>query len=153
MSTILDLLEKVELFDAERVFIESIEETDNYAIDMNTDQLYHGWTSEEERLIPSYGFDYGFMKNMMNSLPGFRNPDLKLTGDFHDAFFVSREKLYSGYFEIDSTDWKTQHLVNRYGEKIFGLNPDNETEYFRGHVMDQFAVEVMNRLNLTMHYV
>ena len=57
----------------------------------------------------------------MNSLAGFGNVDLKLTGDFQFELFVD---VRADTFVIDSADEKSQKLKSKYGEMIFGLADD-----------------------------
>lgn len=48
---------------------------------------------------------------------------LKDTGSFHKKFFLDAEK---DGFRIDSTDSKTDDLVEKYGKKIFGLTDNSK---------------------------
>lgn len=154
MSTILDLLEKVEQFDAYDTVLDGIIENENIAVSMNKDQLMSGVDSESRFISPEYQNDnYASLKNSMNPKPGIGIPDLKLTGDFQGGFYLDINSLDRGYFEIDSIDDKTENLLEKYPDEIFGLTDENEQEFFLKNVMDYFAQEVLNKLNLVMHEV
>lgn len=78
---------------------------------------------------------YARYKNAANPQPGLGNVDLRLTGAFHKAIFVA---VGGDSYEIDSSDGKTDDLVNRYGAQIFGLAPGPKTEYVEEHLTPAF---------------
>lgn len=154
MSTILDLLEKVESFDAYDTVLDGIIKNENIAVDMNKEQLMSGVNSENKYVDPEYQSDeYARIKSGMNPRPGFGIPDLRLSGDFHAGFYLDINAIDNGYFELDSTDDKTEHLLKRYSDAIFGLTDENEEVFFAKNVMDYFAQEVLDKLNLVMQNV
>lgn len=50
---------------------------------------------------------------------------LRDTGDFHRNFYVSANETS---FEISSTDEKTEDILRKYGDSIFGLTDENLNE-------------------------
>lgn len=48
------------------------------------------------------------------------------TGDFYREMFVD---VGSEEIEIDSMDYKSDELQDKYGEKIFGLSDESKEEY------------------------
>ena len=88
-----------------------------------------GWYKPNKEGEPSH---YAIEKNKMNSLPGLGIVDLKLTGDFYNAFYFDNNEL-----EVNSSDSKTEKLTERYGKYIFKLTPDSIDE-FRGRFNWQF---------------
>lgn len=154
MSTILDLKEAVQNFNAQQEIYDSIVDSSDVAVEMNRSQLESGKTSDDVDVSPSYFSDfYASMKNRLNSAPTFGVPDLILTGDFHNGFYLDLSKVNQGVFEIDSTDWKSAELTDKYGESIFGLTDENEELLFNEIVMDYFAQKVLDKIGLTLQNV
>ena len=133
--------------------LDSIAISSDRAVVMNIEQLLSGKTSEGSDIAPEYSmFEYSFFKQKLNNSPNFGTPDLKVTGDFHKGFNVRQDQLENGIFEIDSDDYKTSMLTDKYGESIFGLNTDN-TSSFLDIVIDQFAQKVLDQMGLIMKNV
>lgn len=150
MGTILDLLEAVEVFDAESEFLYGIMLNERNAVDLNHSQLQVGEYANNESIMPDYAsLDYADEKQRMNPLPPYATPDLKLSGGFYQGFFLDLGALDNGYFELNSRDHKTDELTAKYGDEIFGLNDDN-TEILMTDVMDYFAQQVLNKIGLVL---
>ncbi len=153
MATIMDLLEAVERFDPMSEVLDSFAISSDRAVVMNIEQLLRGKTSEGADVAPEYSmFEYSFFKQKLNNSPNFGTPDLRLTGDFHKGFNVRQDQLENGIFEIDSSDYKTSALTDKYGESIFGLNTEN-TNSFLDVVIDKFAQKVLDQMGLIMENV
>lgn len=95
---------------------------EDQVIDLNTQQLMMGKTSEGGEVTPGYrSKNYADFKLT-------RNPkgvvDLKLDGGFHSSFFVKPSSKFPVL--LGATDTKTKDLTNKYGEEIFGLNQDSK---------------------------
>jgi hypothetical protein len=93
--------------------------------ELNREQLTKGLNKEGEKLRKYYDKGYAEMKEGMNPIPGYGNPDLKLTGDFYDSFetIADREDI-----TITATDEKTSMLIEKYnksGGDIFGLSSES----------------------------
>jgi len=72
---------------------------------------------------------------------GFKKPiNLKDKGDFYRGIFVD---VRTNTVVIDSADEKTQSLLDRYGEKIFGLDAENAAIYSNEY-MAPAAIKLVN---------
>lgn len=100
------------------VITDSLVETTSAFEDKNRAQMMAGKTKEGEPIGPKYrSMKYARVKQGMNSAPGFRVPDLRLTGEFHRLLDVDVGK---NEFDIISLDDKGPALENKY-PGIFGL--------------------------------
>lgn len=153
MGTIMDLLDAVERFDPKSSLLDSIIENENSAVEMNRDQLLNGRDSLGEKLKEYVDDQYAELKQRMNPLPGYGTPDLKLTGDFHRGFYLDISSIDDGNFELGSTDEKTQELVDKYNESIFGLDKENSELFWFEKVVDSFAQKVLDQMGLIMQNV
>lgn len=125
--TISELLRRVEELDLKRELPRSIENTSGTIAEINRSQLYEGLDSKNVTLNPIYSNPfYAEFKQSLNSRPPNLVPDLRLTGAFYDAFEVTVDPVF---YEIDSSDEKSEHLKLKYGDEIFGLTPDSKSEY------------------------
>lgn len=99
-----------------------VEDNSNEIIELNTeDQLFdRGIGSDGTALKPSYSNPYKKLKQAIGQ-PTDR-VTLRLEGDFYKSFEVI---IGDKQFRINATDKKTKWLINRYGEKVFGLTKDN----------------------------
>ena len=61
----------------------------------------------------------------MGSKAPYRVVDLLLTGNFQKEMILETDDRD---YQILSTDDKTDDLVSKYGENIFGIAPENKTE-------------------------
>lgn len=94
-------------------------------LDSNVAQLREGRDSFGEFLEEYASDDYAQFKKAMGSQAPFGIPDLILEGDFTEGFILT----YKGdSFYFDSTDEKRNHLVDKYGQAIFGLSFKSQTE-------------------------
>lgn len=104
-----------------RAIIENQEEI----LDLNVAQLKQGRDSFGEFLDEYASDDYARFKQAIGSQAPFGKPDLILEGDFTEGFVLE----YRGdSFFFNSTDEKRNHLVDKYGEQIFGLSFKSQTE-------------------------
>lgn len=98
--------------------------TSKIIIEKNQDQMLNGFRADDSYILPEYT-PYTREKKEEKGW----DPDkvtLYDTGDFYNAMFAD-----VSYFdiEIDSTDSKTEDLIEKYGEKIFGLSDESKEEY------------------------
>ena len=121
-----ELANRANNFDVNKEIISSIKEHQAEIVDANVEQLMKGFDSEGKRLEKYSSPEYARMKNQMNPAPGIGNPDLRLEGQFHEAFFVA--EINKDFFKISSKDWKREKLIRWYGIDIFGLNESNKIE-------------------------
>lgn len=116
---IMDLPQKIPVF---------VYETRFEIIRYNTEgQLRKGKKSDGNNIAPDYRNKvYAELKAQSNPLAVFGTPDLFLTGGFYSNFYISVD---TQNYEIDSRDSKTDKLLQRYGENIFGLTQPHKDEY------------------------
>jgi hypothetical protein len=91
-------------------------------VDLNTNQLMNGKDSQGSFLKEYRSAPYAAFKRTLNP-KGVT--DLKLSGDFHDGFFMNANKFP---IIFDSKDTKTGMLTDKYGEDIFGLDKNSLAE-------------------------
>lgn len=121
MGTIRDLKNALKKVNLNTMIVNSIDQTKDALVNFNKEELKHGRDSKGLLLSPEYAlFDYALRKYQQNSLPGFGNPDLFLTGAFYRGFYASVG--FTGIYTLDSSDSKTDGLQRKYGQYIFGVN-------------------------------
>lgn len=127
MTTIKQMLERVESIQLREAVPVIIEDTKDEILRLNKLQLYNRGEDRNAQPLRLYGsLSYALEKNKMNPRPGFGRPDLFVTGQFYRGFNV---KVSKNAFNVSSTDSKTPELVKKYSEDIFGLTPQSKTEY------------------------
>lgn len=106
------------------------------------DQLSAGQDSTGRQIEPEYT-EYTKSLKELKGQPTDR-VTLYDEGDFYRGFNVERlgNKLYT-----DSTDKKTEKLVEKYGEEIFGLAPDN-LQYFIDDILKPRVVNLFKKIVL-----
>lgn len=97
---------------------------------LNVSQLQDSKRSDDATITPPYSRGYAAVK-------GFRDPNLKLTGDFHEAIFFATD---GDTFFLSSTDPKMPMLVDRYSDAIFGIAPSRREDG------KQVALEAVSKL-------
>ena len=94
---------------------ESIKEHEAEISDLNTEQMNQG--------VKGDGTEIGQYANL--AYKGRLKPvDLYDTGSFQDKVYV---EIYDDVFEMNSSDSKTEKLINKYGEKILDLTDQNKS--------------------------
>lgn len=145
MSTILDMIKRVQAFDVEAVTVASMEEVAPDITKRQREQMKQGLNAEGERIGRYRNPDYARMKHAMNAVPGLGNVDLKLTGEFSREIYT---EIRGDQVIIDSTNEKTNDLAKKYGEVIFGLNSDTKAELIDQELQPVFMKHVRNALKL-----
>jgi len=80
------IIQKLQNLNVEAIAIQALEMNTEQMENLNREQLLMGLNSGDEQLNPTYAsMSYASMKQQMNSTPGLGNPDLKLTGAFHNS--------------------------------------------------------------------
>lgn len=138
---------------------EAAENTVADFVELNKDQLMHGFRSDGNTLQPYRSKEYADRKHAMNALPGYGIPDYKLTGAYQAAFVG---EVINGGLQVISMDNKENKLAKREGsvdqnavvnvqegrDAIFGLN-DKSTEVYIGEKFQPEYYEIIHRaLNL-----
>ena len=79
--------------------------------------------------------EYAIFKQQINPLAN-GNVDLIFEGDFTKGLVLKKEK--PSLFTFDSTDSKTEKLVNKYGTQIMGLNQETFNAFQKKEIKDNF---------------
>lgn len=104
-------------------------------IDMIQDQLLHGEDGAGNKLQEYASGIYSSYKKTIGSISS-PVADLKVTGDFYDGMYLNK------FNEIDSTDWKTSKLIEKYGDSIL----DPQEDRLNNFVNEQIIPELMDFL-------
>jgi hypothetical protein len=145
MTTILSMIKRVQSFDVTKAAAEAMEEAAPLLTDRQKDQLLEGKNAKGQKIGRYRNPAYARMKAAMNPVPGLGVPDLKLTGDFWKGIYVD---IRGDRVIIDSVDEKTQDLVDKYSEAIFGLNKNTKAEFVREDLRPVFIKTVREKLKL-----
>jgi hypothetical protein len=117
MVTAIDLKKRLAALQPGRIIVDSVRQTSDEIIAWQKEQLFAGKTSTGGFIRPPYAPLTRILKRAKGQ-PTDR-VTLKDTGAFYDAIFVD---IGTQVWNIGSTDSKTPLLIERYTERIFGLN-------------------------------
>jgi hypothetical protein len=122
-----------------------VEDNANEIIELNTEkQLFErGIGSDGRKLTPAYSNPYKKLKKAL-SQPADR-VTLRLDGDFHKSFEVI---IGNQQFRINATDKKTEWLIKRYGERVFGLTKDNLDLFRQIVIKPELLKEIRKKIKL-----
>jgi hypothetical protein len=101
-------------------------------VSLNTRQLMQGVTSEGKSLGEYKNKWYAKFKRTLNPRGVV---DLKLTGAFHESFFLED----SLPIKIYASDPKTKKLTQEFSEKLFGLTQESKRILVVGHLKDKIV--------------
>lgn len=115
------------------LIVGTYKDTEADAIDMNTQQMRDGVTS----LGKGIG-QYSSFTKQIKKAKGQNSEWVTLldTGEFQSA--MGFQTLDAQYASINSSDWKTDGLVDKYGADIFGLTEKNTKIYARENWFTSF---------------
>jgi hypothetical protein len=132
MKKIRDFAKRVETIEKnlDKELKRVIREHVDVLIDLNTAQLMQGIRSDGNSVGKYANKDYANFKRTLNPRGVV---DLKLTGAFHESFYVRKTDFP---IVIDAKDKKRNDLVNKYGEQIFGLTAINKKVFAIGYVKE-----------------
>jgi hypothetical protein len=109
----------------EEMTLDSAMDVKETIADLNVEQLERGVTAQDKPIVPQYQSEnYAAYKKAIGAKPKKFTPDLKVSGDFHRSIHAKR---YNKLIETDSSDWKAEHLIEKY-EGIMGLTKKNQAE-------------------------
>ena len=121
-----------------------VEDNSNEIIDLNTeDQLFDRGIGSDGESLGVYSNPYKKLKKAIGQ-PSDR-VTLRLEGDFHKSFEVI---IGSKQFQINATDKKTKWLIQRYGEKIFGLTSDNVSLFREIVIRPELLKEIRKEIKI-----
>ena len=144
--TIAELYRRVNELDIKSNLPIAVAETSYAIAELNKLQLSEGKYRTGEYLNPLYSNPfYANYKQGLNSTPPSGVPDLRLTGSFYDAFHVNLDGMY---YEIDSTDNKSEELKEKYSDDIFGLSEENKAIYALEYLFDEIAKYITSETGL-----
>lgn len=135
MSTIFGMLEKLQRVNLETEIPVIIQRTSYEMLTLNKTQLYNFGVNADTIKLKKYVSDsYATEKSFDNPRPGFGIPDLFVTGNFYNGFYVdvTPTKLI-----FDSRDVKANRLEELFGNKIYGLTKSNKEIYLSDTVMPE----------------
>lgn len=120
MATILGMLNKVKALDTDKVIDDAIEETLPDVEAINRERMLDGVKSDGS-IMPNYSI-------ISQEVYGYPDEPIKLrdTGAFHAGITAKRQ---GDAIVQTSTDSKTEMLVDRYGETIFGTGGSYKKQY------------------------
>jgi hypothetical protein len=141
------LINNVKRLDVKDVIKEAVVKSEPKLLELQKKQWLRGETSITGTKIGKYrsGKYYKRKKFNMNSLAGYGNVDLRLTGEFHRNTKIF---FFDTSFFFKSTDWKHEKLTKDYGERIYGLNSKSIREVtkdgsFRVNVVSEFKKRIL----------
>ena len=124
--TIDQIIRNTESLSIPDIIRETADDTKEILADLQADQMLHG-KNANGNVIGVYAWEeYAEQKSRQNSLPGFGIVDLMREGNFYRGITVNAN---ANSVTINSTDGKTDKLVSKYGEEIFGLNIEYRAKY------------------------
>lgn len=142
--TIDNLISRIEKLSIKQTVEDGLEATKEELIKLQRLQMLKGERSDGKKIGKYKNDRYAAKKAAQNPLAGFGNIDLKLTGDTHAAIFAD---VRENSVVIDSADMKTLFLVERFGESIFGLKPENASEYSLNYLGPDVTKRIVKKLH------
>lgn len=119
-----------------KITLRVIKENEDYAIELNQQQLHAGKDRTGKQLTP---YSPAYAKKKKRKIP-----DLFLTGSFWNKFTLKADQFP---IEMTSTDKKTAILIHNYGANIFNLSEVN-TQKFAQYVKPKIQQEIKRVLQL-----
>lgn len=123
------------------LILKVIEENEPFLVDLNTAQLMRGRDSNGQIFGTYRSQQYADFKRYVNPIGG-GNVDLRLTGRFHNSFYIEAKRFPVIF---DARDYKTPRLTEKYGTQIFGLTKESKetaVEHIRGEVIDIYRRKI-----------
>lgn len=145
IANLISAVETVEMNMLDGVYVKkAVEENTEKIVEMNVEQLYDFGINALGISIDTYApySPYTVRVKTEKGQPTDR-VTLRDTGDFHKSFEVV---VGPTDFYITATDYKTADLVEKYGERIFGLIPQNKTELARKYLYPIVIKEIRQSL-------
>lgn len=145
ISALLSAVETVERSMVDGTYVRrAVQENTDKIVELNVEQLYEYGINSLGISIDTYApySPYTIRVKNEKGQPTDR-VTLRDTGDFHKSFEVVVGPVD---FYITATDYKTDMLVERYGEKIFGLIPQNKIELTQKYLYPAVMTEINKEL-------
>lgn len=110
--------------------VHAVKNKEKNLVNINRSQMLNHKRADDKTIFPKYSPSYASFK-------GFKDPNLKLTGDFQKDMFLETK---GNEFYISSKDGKTLKLIMQYSEDIFGIAPSNKPK------AQQISVKELSRI-------
>lgn len=124
----------------------SIDNTLEDIADAQRRQMRDGVASDGEAIGVYRSRKYRSLKDTLPSYnPKLGEVDLYQTGSFQRKITAN---LIGGEIIIESTDSKTQDILNRWGERIFGLSGEYKLSYIRTSLKPSVSREIFQATGL-----
>lgn len=147
MATIYEMLQRVKSFDIITATAEIMKENEQDVVELNRQQLLQGLTAENDLVGEYRSVGYAIQKERMNPKAGFGNVDLKFTGEFYTGFSLI---IDGNQYLIFSVNWKTNKLVKKYGDGIFGLNDESRRKLWTDIVRQKLIHKLASHTGCTI---
>lgn len=145
MASLIEFQANLKKLNIPKLFEEIMEEQEQEILDLNRDQLLKGRNIKNQKIKPKYKSDqYAKKKAKKNPKPGLGTPDLKLSGDFQDSFFL--KKKGKNYLFDAKVPYK-QYIIPKYND-VLGLSDKGEKEFKKDIVYKELMVKIRKELGL-----
>jgi hypothetical protein len=144
MGTIKGLLRRVEAANIDQALHDAFAESAEAIEEKNRQQLFEGYDKNGERLRPYRSAKYARVKHEMNPLPGYGNPDFKVTGDFYRGIQV---RVDGQVIVTELRDKKSDELLAR-DPDIAGVGGKYKKELIGETLQPAFNKEMHQQLKL-----
>ena len=124
MTELQEFIAKLERLNVMEVAVETINETSKAFLDLNRDQLKHGWRATGKAIGTYKNTEYSKMKNQENSLAGMGRMDLILTHSMEEQMFID---VYPDKYLVGSSD--EDKIDPKLLDGTFGLTDDHQKGY------------------------
>lgn len=122
----------------------ALEQNQQKTVEANVGQLYeYGINSLGIRIDTYQPYTPYTVRIKQEKGQPYDRVTLRDTGDFQKSFGVVFEPV--GFY-ITATDYKTQDLIDKYGEKIFGLTKENRQEVAIKYVLPVVTEEIKREI-------
>ena len=131
MSKVLKLEQNLKRFNLQATLDSILREFESVIIDLNTEnQLFERGIDANGEALPMPYAPFTVDYKQAVGQPTDRIT-LRDTGEFHSGFFV---RYKNKEFSLWSSDGKTEELIDRWGEDIFGLTEESLNELIWGYI-------------------
>lgn len=122
----------------------ALEQNQQEIVEANVEQLYgYGINSLGIRIDTYQPYTPYTVRIKQEKGQPYDRVTLRDTGDFQKSFGVVFDPV--GFY-ITATDYKTQDLIDKYGEKIFGLTKENRQEIAIKYVLPVVTEEIKREI-------
>lgn len=139
-----ELISNTEKIDIIAMVDDAVHNTSTELVRLQRLQMLRGQNRKGFKIGVYKNKAYAIRKHLMNPLPGESFVDARLTGAFHAAIFADDRETY---VVLDSSDEKTERLIEMYGEELFGLNDEHALEYSSEYLGPEITEIIKNLIH------